>query len=114
MNQICSICLLFIALTLGCSTTTEPYDGVKRSPKNQVDVFIEDKLPGREYSIIATFAERDGAEREEHWHQNFIRRAKAMGADAVILKPVESGGASYGPFGGGTKSMFRAIAIVWK
>lgn len=101
------------AFVAGC-TTIEPFDGVKRAPKDRVEVFAEGKQPTKEYSIIATFAERDGAEREEHWHQNFVKRAKALGADGLIIKPVESGGSSYGPLGGGTKAMFRGVAFVWK
>src|SRR2546425_10829527 len=105
--------LILLLSVAGCESVV-PLDGVKRQPKAEIDVYMSGKGPTKPFKIIAAFAERDGPEREAHHQNDFIKQAKKLGADGVILKPTESGGVAYGPFGGGSQAMFRAIAIVYE
>ena len=106
--------LVILVLTLvGCESVV-PLDRVKRQPKEQIYVYMDGKTPGKPYKVIAAFAERDGLETEARHHNNFIKKAKKLGADGIIIKPTESGGIVYGPFGGGSQAMFRATAIVYE
>ena len=105
--------LLSIIVLVGCASDMA-YDGVKREPKAQIDVFSEGNKPTKPYKEIASFTERGNPEDESKFNGDFARRAKKIGADGLILKPGEAGGASYGPFGGGTFYIFRGIAFVYE
>jgi hypothetical protein len=105
--------LFFLCLVFAGCESAVPLDGVKRSPKQQIDVYTPGQIPNRPYKVIALFAERDGPESEPHHQNSFINQSKKMGADGIILKPTESGGVAYSPFGGGSQAMFRAEAIVY-
>ena len=104
---------LLVALMTGCASVV-PLDGEVRSPKAQIEIFLDGKVPNKPHKIIATFAKRDGPEAETHHHSNFIKQAKKLGADGIIIKAPESGGSSFGPFGGGSQAMFRAVAFVYE
>jgi len=102
---------LTLAVLVGCSTV-EPLDGLKRQPRNSVEVFLDGNLPAKQYKVIATFSERDNLGREEQQHRNFVNKAKQLGADGVILQRTEFGGTEFGPFGGSSKAVYRAVAFV--
>jgi hypothetical protein len=105
--------LLAIILSAGCASDTA-YDGLKRDPKAQIDVFSGESKPTKPYKEIASFTERGNPEDESKFNADFAKRAKKMGADGVILRPGQPGGTSYGPLGGGTFYIFRGVAFVYE
>ena len=109
-----SFLILILFALVGCESVPVAFDGVKREAKTQIDVYMNGKKPEKPYKVIAAFAERDGPEREASRQNSFIAQAKKLGADGIIINSVDSGGVAYGPFGGGSKAMFRATAIVYE
>ncbi len=109
--------VLFVSLALlalvGCATQ-KPYDGIVRSPKSQIDIFEEGAVPGKPYTVIMEYSEKGDDGSVARVHQAFIARAKALGADAIILKPGEFGGLSATPFSVGPATVFSAVAIVYQ
>lgn len=104
---------LLLLVFVGCASDSA-YDGVKRQPKAQIDVFSGNNSPSKPYKEIASFTERGNPEDESKFHSDFAKRARKLGADGLILKSGQPGGASYGPFGGGTFYIFRGVAFVYE
>jgi len=104
------VCLLIFA---SCGTP-EAFDGVKRAPRANIDVFEAGKEPSRPYKVIMTFSEEGGSGDEADRHRDFVRTAKKLGADAIIFKETKTGGWSFNGFGGGTKATFSATAVVYE
>ena len=107
--------LLFISLLVlvGCATQ-RPYDGVVRAPKTQIDVFEDGQMPNHPYTVIMEYSEKGDTGKEAQIHSEFIEKAKALGADAIIMKPEEFGGVSATMFSAGFSSLFSAVAIVYQ
>ena len=80
-----------LLLLVGCASV-QSYDGVVRSPKSQIDVYEAGKEPNKPYKVIMEYSEKGDIGKEAHAHQAFLERAKALGADAIIMKPMMIGG----------------------
>jgi len=108
----CGLALLLCAVT-GCGSL-QPYDGVKRSPKSQIDVYEAGQSPSKPYKVIMSFSAEGGIGDEGKRHREFAEQAKKLGADAIVFKPTQAGGFGFGPFGGGSKASFSAVAIAYQ
>ena len=107
------ILLCCAALFTGCIAVSEArYDSVKRKAKDEIEVFAEGKKPTKTYKEIATFSAGGKPFDQSKAHDSFISRAKAIGADGIILKPTSMGG-NTGPFGVQELS-FQGIAFVYE
>jgi hypothetical protein len=100
--------------TLGGCGSLKPYDGVARSPKQNIDVYESGREPARPYKVIMSFSDHAGPGEEAKFHRDFVAEAQRLGADAIIFKPTQTGGWSINPFGGGNTSVFSAIAVVYQ
>jgi hypothetical protein len=107
------LALLLVGFLAGCSSV-QPYDGVKRAPKEQIDVFSDGQQPTKPFKVIASFSEEGGDGDQANKYAKFVKQAKQLGADGIILKPAQKGGFGWGPFGGGSRSSFTASAIVYQ
>lgn len=105
--------LFALGFFAGCSTV-QPLDGVKRQPKETVEVFFEAQPPTRAYKIIATFSDRSNPGKEEQENRDFVNKAKRIGADGLILQLTKPGGYDVGLAGASTKSVYGAVAFVWR
>jgi len=97
--------------TFGCAPL-QPYDGVHRPAKSEIDIYEGGHEPSKPYKVIMSFSEGGHIGDEADKHRDFVAKAKALGADGIILKPSQFR-TSYGPFGG-TDGAFSAIAIVYQ
>lgn len=97
----------------GCGSL-QPYDGVNRSPKTQIDVYEAGQAPKKPYKVIQSFSAEGGMGDEANKHRDFVEQAKKLGADAIIFKPSQMGGIAVTPFGGGSKGVFSAVAVVYQ
>lgn len=89
------ILLVTIGLLAGCETT---------SPKNtasavpQVEVFRDGQSPTRSFKLLTILTD-DGTEGEESEIQDkMIKKAKRLGASAVIFEPLKESGFEVAPF----------------
>lgn len=104
---------LLMCLLDGCASL-EPYDGIKRSPKTQIDIYEVGKAPGKPYKIIMSFSAAGGLGDEASKRQTFVEQAKKLGADAIIFKPNAPLWWSVGPFSADLKTSFSADAVVYQ
>jgi hypothetical protein len=88
LTKFAGIACFAVALA-GCGSL-EPYDGIKRPPKNQIDVYEAGKTPVKPYKVIMSFSAEGGIGDEANKHRDFVEQAKKLGADAIILKPTQS------------------------
>ena len=105
--------LLTLLVLLGC-VPLKPYDGVMRPTKKEIDIYEPGRVVTRPYKVIMSFSDKGHIGEEANKHRDFIEESKKLGADAIILKETQSGGSSFGPFGGGSESAFSALAIVYQ
>jgi NAD(P)H-dependent flavin oxidoreductase YrpB (nitropropane dioxygenase family) len=107
------VLLCVMALFTGCIAVSEArYDSVKRKSKDQIEVFAEGKKPTKPYKEIATYSAGGKPFDVSKAHARFISKAKAIGADGIILKPTAMGG-NTGPFGVQELS-FQGVAFVYE
>ena len=104
------VCVL--AGAVGCGSL-QPYDGVKREAKNSIEVYEGGRTPSRPYKVIMTFSSEAGIGEEAKWQRDFTSKAKKLGADAIIFKSPQQGAWGVGPFGGGSKTAYSAVAVVY-
>jgi hypothetical protein len=112
-------CCVFISVFLyGCASTDEiKFDTTKRVPTTTLDVYHFDSgtpNPTKSFKIIASLnflgERQDGAKARRY----FIRRAKKLGANGVIMESPGYGGTSGNIYGVSTKCYFKAKAIVYE
>ncbi len=92
----------------------EPYDGIKRSPKSQIDIFEVGQTPSTPYKVIMSFSAAGGLGDEANKRRTFVDQAKKLGADAIIFKPNAPLWWSVGPFCTDLKTSFSAVAVVYQ
>ncbi len=111
------------SLLVGCSTAkngesrpkkADTFDGIVRPPKEQIDVFTNGQLPLKPYKVIKILSEKSRDGREERMADIFVEKAKALGADGVIINPSKGGGVDVGPFGANTLSSYSATVFVYE
>ena len=116
--------IISFSLLLGCSSTdsngaprpkrANTFDGVVRPPKDQIDIFVGDQVPAKKYKVIKILSEKSGVGAEAKLADSFVKKAKSMGADGIIINPSKSGGFDVGPFGGKSLSSYSALVIVYE
>ena len=100
-------------LFTGCIAVSEArYDSVNRKSKEEIEIFVEGKKPTKPYKEIATYSAGGKPFDQSKAHARFISKAKAIGADGIILKPTSMGG-NTGPFGVQELS-FQGMAFVYE
>lgn len=108
------VTLAVLLFALVACAPLQPYDGVVRTPKTEIEVFEAGREPTREYKVIMSFSERGDTGDEADSHRSFVAKAKKLGADAIILKPSVNSGFDVGFMGGKSQAAYSAIAIVYK
>ncbi len=104
---------LMVCVIIGCASL-EPYDGIKRSPKSQIDIYEVGKAPTRPYKVIMSFSAAGGIGDEANKRRAFVDQARKLGADAIIFKAPAPPWWSVGPFGADLKTSFSADAVVYQ
>ena len=85
-----AICL---AALLGCSTPEVRYDSTKRHPTAEIDVFRDGQKPTKAYKEIGMVTDDGRAVEQPDIESKFIKKAKRMGGNAIIMfAPTRSGG----------------------
>ena len=88
-----SVLVLACISLIGCAGPTVQYDSTKRAPTTQVDVFREGQKPSSAYKEIALLTDEGGLIEQGDIEGKMIKKAKGMGANAIIFQPlVKSGG----------------------
>ena len=91
------IILLFSIFLTGSCYTIE-YLGESYAPSEQVEVYYDAKQVKKEYRIIGRMAELTSV--VKHTEKQMIKKAKSVGADAIIFTDMDAKG--YGKDGIGT------------
>ena len=112
---------VFTALLVlcGCASTDKVVlDDTKRAPTTSVDVFKAGEKPRRKAKEIARLSFMGPREDELKATKHFIAQGKKLGANAIILDPVEDGGmrGGFNMYGGGFRStfVFKAAAVAYE
>jgi hypothetical protein len=128
--------LLVTLLVAGCATTRSPqraerppehaarvkmviYDSSPRSKLDHIGVFDQTQPITKPHKNIALLTCEGAPHEEPEMTEAIIYRARMLGADAVIILPINSyqqGGAFFGGSGGGGdgRCVFRGEAVVYK
>ena len=121
-NEILVAILLVAWLTAGCAATQRTgFDEGKGAPKKSVDIYDIDQAPSKKHKEIAGFSFRGPREDQSKAFRYFIREAKRLRADGIIMHgPGDGymkGRGIFGPGGGligfGPDFVFTASAIVY-
>lgn len=97
----------------GCSSI-ETYDSVARQPTTSVDVFREGK-PERPHKEIALLADDGGIGEQTAIEKKFVKKAKNLGGNALIMHPPVPSGVEPGaaPLSWKKTYQFRAAVVVY-
>lgn len=111
--------IALICVSVGCASVDQVVlDSTKRAPTTNVDLFRAGEKPLRSFKEIAQFSFTGQRQDELKSTRYFIETAKKLGANAVMLEPVEDGGmrGSFNAYGGGFKTLFlfKATALVYQ
>ena len=115
------IAVVFVFVVAGCESggvervkKANTFDGIVRLPKEQIDVFMEGQHPSRKYKVIKLFSEKNDVGREARIADVFVKRAKSIGADGIIINPPRGGGVDVGPFGANSTVSYTGIVFVYE
>ena len=90
--------LLILALSLcGCSSTGSNTSAKSRSA-TEVAVFQEGTAPERQFTVLGTLKDDAREEEEEEVTEQFKKKARKMGGDAIVFKPKKESGFEGQPF----------------
>lgn len=96
-------------------TSIETYDSVKREPTNSVDVLRPGAKIARPCKEIALLTDDGGIKEQRGIEAKFIKKAKAMGGNAVFMHTLIQSGAEPGdiPFTWMTTYQYKATVLVY-
>ncbi len=108
--------LPLIALLLaGCGTTKQTVlDGTSRGPKASVDIFDINQARPKKYKEIAELSFLGSRADESKASRYFVKEAKRLGADGLIIYTAGDGYTKGGRLGFGPEFVFKASAIVYE
>lgn len=106
--------VLLGALGSGCLPIREvKYDTLSRPAKTELEIYREGKEPAKSVKEIASYV-FDGIPGDEPKAENaFIKRAKLVGADGVVIRLPVRERQEIGVFGVSNKTIFKAVAFVY-
>ena len=114
--------LLLTGLLIGCASTNEfRHDATVRPPTTDVAIFKNGEMPTQKSTIIAELTFLGPREDELRAQKRFIKRARALGGDALVFR-IEGGdtkaGGIVGSHGGGwgvsTAYVFKGIVMAYQ
>jgi len=85
---------VLLCLAGGCVNMTT-YDSVKRPPTTQIDIFRDGTKPSRPYREIGTVGQDVRLSEQAGIEKRLVEKAKAIGANAIILQPATRLGESF-------------------
>ena len=90
----------------GCAT--------KPVKSNLVEIIPEGTTPTRKYTKVKLLYNVNWSSKETDAMNYFVKKAEALGADAIIIQPKENEGFKVYPFGKvGYKYRYKALAVKW-
>lgn len=110
--------VLFLAAILifaGCGAPNVAlFDTTHRPPTTGVEIFHEGQRPDRPYKEIGELSQEYFTGEDAVVLSNFAKKARAAGADAVLVLPGRDVGYQWNPFGrSGNRYVLRASLIIW-
>jgi len=104
-----------VLLCTGCAETGT-YDSVKRTRTTNIDVFRDGQKPTKHYKEIALLSDDGGAGEQAAIEAKFVKKAKAMGGNAIIVYPMTKSGGEMPMFAIGWKDTFfyKAAVVVYE
>jgi hypothetical protein len=108
-----------LCFLVGCASVDQVVlDSTKRAPTTTADLYEVGKKPSCTFKEIARFSFNGQREDELKATRYFLETSKKLGANGVILLPVEDAGmrGNFSAYGGGFKTLFlfRATAVVYQ
>ena len=103
-----------LALLVGCASSGGQYDNIKRKPTTQVDIFRDGQKPTRAYKEIGLLTDDGGLVEQRGIEAKLIRKAKRMGANAIIFQPLTKSGGELKGFSVVDTYVYRALVIVYE
>src|SRR6266487_1150554 len=104
---------LISAALLGCHTPEVQYDSTKRQSTTDVELFRDGRKPAKAYKEIAMISDKAQLVDQPNIESDFIKKAKRMGGNALILYPPEKDGGKLGWFAIVDMYIFKASVLVY-
>jgi hypothetical protein len=99
-----------LVCSVGCETGKSRSPG--RTPTTEIDVYRDGQKPQKNYKELKLLTDDGRVEEQQGIEGRMIKKAKAMGGNAIIFHPlIESGGEGQ-PFGGWKKTYFFKASVV--
>jgi len=113
--------LIAIALSVilvGCATSENQvsYDTEKRAASKQLDIFRDGAKPDRKYREIGMLGDEGRRGEQAGIEAKILKKARAMGANAVIFLPLEKTGeeVNLGSLGLAETFAYKALAVAYE
>ena len=102
------------SLLAGCAGPDRAGSGqTRRAPKSAVDVFYLDETPRKKHTEIAALSFRGSRADQSKAFRYFVKEAKRLGADAVIIDAPRDNDLKAGRLGFGPDFLWTASAVVY-
>lgn len=102
-----------LALFVGCVSPEARYDSVTRKPTKQIEVYRDGHKPIRAYREISLLTDDGGLGEQGGIEAKFIKKAKHMGADAIILQPLTKSGNELKGFSWIETYLYKASLVIY-
>jgi len=90
---------IFLAIVMsGCATDSEM---AKSGAAKEITVFNADRPPTQKYTVIRTLKDDGAEEEEDEITSKFVKQARKIGGDAILMHPKKASGMEMKPFGFG-------------
>jgi hypothetical protein len=99
---------------LGCGTPDGQYDSIKRAATASVDIYRDGKKPDRGYKEIGLLTDDAALGEQGEVEAKFVKQAKRMGGNAVILHPLIKTGGELKGFSIVETYLYKASVIVYE
>ena len=103
-----------LTLLVGCASSDAQFDSVKRKRADQVDVFRNGQKPTRTFREISLLTDDGGLGEEGKIEAKMIKKAKRLGANAIIFQPIVKSGGELKGFSWVETYLYKAAVVVYE
>lgn len=103
-----------LALLVACASPVAQYDSAKRRPTTEINVLRDGQKPARPYKEISLLTDDGGLGEQGEIEAKFVKKAKRMGADAIILQPLIRSGGEVKGFSWVETYLYKASVVIFE
>jgi hypothetical protein len=105
---------IFLAVFLGCGTPKVAYDSTKRPPTTEIDIFRDGQKPTKAYKEIGMVTDDGKIVEQPNIGSKFIKKAKSMGGNAIIMYAPTRCGQELSGFGLVDTYLYKASVLTYE